>query len=175
LPHRLGPIDGKKDSDVDENGSSEKLTNVVFDFIEQLDRQNDLSTLLGAFHDLAQEFGFVGYCIGDPTQPKQQRPGQVWGVTWAEGWKKTLRRPERHAVRSGDPRAVAVQDAVPLARHPQAAGWRCARQLVFPGRLAPPVSGFRLSPLYDTCEPGPAAKGFDGFQVPASAVLAGPL
>jgi len=73
---------------MDKSGSTEKLTNVVFDFIEQLDRQDDLASLLGAFHDLVQEFGFVGYCIGDPTQPRQRRPGRVWGVTWPDGWKK---------------------------------------------------------------------------------------
>lgn len=71
-----------------EPGSSEKLTSAVFEFIERLESYQDIPTLLAAFHKLIGEFGFLGYCIGDPTRPQQQRPGRVWGVTWPEGWKK---------------------------------------------------------------------------------------
>ena len=47
--------------------------------------------------------------------------------------------------------------------------------LCFPVVWPRPFPGFRLSPVYDAYEPDTAAKNYDGFRVPASAVLAGLL
>lgn len=64
------------------------LTYAAFEFIEELDRQQDIPSLLAAFHQLVRQFGFVSYCIGDASSPQKPRPGRVWGVTWPEEWLK---------------------------------------------------------------------------------------
>lgn len=63
-------------------------TDAAFAFIEDLDRQPDVPALLNSFQDLIRKFGFEGYCIGDPSNPRVYRKDRVWGVTWPEGWLK---------------------------------------------------------------------------------------
>jgi LuxR family quorum sensing-dependent transcriptional regulator len=64
------------------------LTDAAFEFIEDLDRQTDTTSLLNSFQNLISGYGFSGYCIGDPSNPHVYRKDRVWGVTWPEGWLK---------------------------------------------------------------------------------------
>lgn len=64
------------------------LTDDAFAFIEDLDRRQDLLSLLDAFQALIRKFGFQSYFIGDPSQPHILREGRVWATTRPEGWIK---------------------------------------------------------------------------------------
>jgi LuxR family quorum sensing-dependent transcriptional regulator len=62
------------------------LTQAAFDFIEELDRKPDVTSVLDAFQTLVTKYGFVGYCIGDASHPKHLRNDRLWGSTWPEEW-----------------------------------------------------------------------------------------
>jgi len=122
---------------MEETGSTEKLTNAVFDFIEELDRQQDVSSLLGAFHGLVKRFGFVSYCIGDASSPHKQRSGRIWAVTWPEGW---LRRFLDHNYIADDP---IVQE---ILTHNKPFRWRDVRvdEAGLSGQIMDEAGEFRL-------------------------------
>ena len=62
------------------------LTNSTFDFIEQLDHQSDIPSLIDSFQNLIGKFGMACFMLGDPSQPKHQRSNRVWASTWPQEW-----------------------------------------------------------------------------------------
>ncbi|HUO89814.1 MAG TPA: LuxR family transcriptional regulator [Rhizomicrobium sp.] len=62
------------------------LTNSTFEFIEQIDQQNDIPSLVGAFEDLIGKFGMRCFLMGDPSRPDQVRDNRVLASTWPEEW-----------------------------------------------------------------------------------------
>ena len=48
-----------------------QLTNSTFDFIEQLDQQNNVPSLVNSFQSLIGKFGMACFMIGDPTRPTE--------------------------------------------------------------------------------------------------------
>ena len=58
----------------------------AFDFIEKLDEQNDVKSLLASFQGFIGRYGFTGFCVGDPSHPKIQRNDRLWATTWPEEW-----------------------------------------------------------------------------------------
>lgn len=64
------------------------LTNTAFEFIEQVDQQNDIPSLIKSFQDLITKFGMACFMMGDPTLPKMVREDRVWAATWPEAWLK---------------------------------------------------------------------------------------
>jgi len=83
-----------------ESGPPEQLSYAAFEFIEQLDQQEDTTALLAAFQSLVQHFGFNSFCIGDPQSPKKQRTGRIWGIAWPAEW---LQRFTDHRYIAADP------------------------------------------------------------------------
>lgn len=62
------------------------LTNSTFEFIEQIDQQKDIPSLVEAFQGLIGKFGMACFMMGDPSMPKQQKADRVWAATWPEDW-----------------------------------------------------------------------------------------
>jgi LuxR family quorum sensing-dependent transcriptional regulator len=62
------------------------LIKAAFDFIEELDRHNDVETLLKSFQMLIERYGFSNFCVGDPSHPKLQRNDRLWATTWPQDW-----------------------------------------------------------------------------------------
>ncbi|HTP77879.1 MAG TPA: LuxR family transcriptional regulator [Rhizomicrobium sp.] len=62
------------------------LTAAAFDFIEQLDGQTDIASLIQSFQALIAKFGLDCFLVGDPTQPKVPRAGRLWASTWPADW-----------------------------------------------------------------------------------------
>lgn len=62
------------------------LANATFDFIEKLDKQTDISSLVSAFQSLIEKFGMSCFMVGDPTQPKVPRDGRLLASTWPQEW-----------------------------------------------------------------------------------------
>jgi LuxR family quorum sensing-dependent transcriptional regulator len=62
------------------------LTNSTFEFIEQVDAQADIPSLLEAFQALIKQYGMACFMIGDPTRPKMQISDRIWASTWPEEW-----------------------------------------------------------------------------------------
>jgi len=91
---------GRKDTSTDEPGSAELLTYATFEFIEQLEQQEDIASLLGAFQKLIERFGFNSYCIGDPASPTKPRANRVWGIAWPQEW---MKRHAHHNYIAADP------------------------------------------------------------------------
>jgi LuxR family quorum sensing-dependent transcriptional regulator len=67
------------------------LTNVAFDFIDTLDQQADIASLIGAFQAMIGRFGMACFTIGNVTQPKVQRDDRLWATTspreWLDHWR----------------------------------------------------------------------------------------
>jgi LuxR family quorum sensing-dependent transcriptional regulator len=63
-----------------------ELTASAFEFIELVDQQNDIPSLVKAFQDLITKFGMACFMMGDPTLPKVQRDDRIWAATWPEEW-----------------------------------------------------------------------------------------
>jgi LuxR family quorum sensing-dependent transcriptional regulator len=62
------------------------LTNITFEFIEQVDAQNDIPSLIDAFQALIGKFGMACFMIGDPARPKMQIVDRIWASTWPDDW-----------------------------------------------------------------------------------------
>ena len=62
------------------------LTNSTFEFIEQLDQQTDMPSLINSFQSLIGKFGMACFMIGDPTRPEVQREDRLWASTWPQEW-----------------------------------------------------------------------------------------
>jgi LuxR family quorum sensing-dependent transcriptional regulator len=62
------------------------LTNSTFEFIEQIDRQNDIPSLVDAFQDLISKFGMQCFMLGDPSRPNEVRDDRLIASTWPEEW-----------------------------------------------------------------------------------------
>ena len=73
-------------SDLPENAHAMLLTNATFDFIEELDKQTDIASLLSSFQKLIGKFGMASFLIGDASRPKVEREGRLWATTWPQGW-----------------------------------------------------------------------------------------
>jgi LuxR family quorum sensing-dependent transcriptional regulator len=58
----------------------------AFDFIEELERQKDVDSLLKCYQSLIRNFGFANFCVGDPSFPKLQRDDRLWATTWPQEW-----------------------------------------------------------------------------------------
>ena len=63
-----------------------QLTNCAFEFIETLDRQNDVASLVRAFQELIGKYGMSCFAIGDLTQPKVRREDRLSAATWPQNW-----------------------------------------------------------------------------------------
>jgi DNA-binding CsgD family transcriptional regulator len=63
-----------------------QLTYSTFEFIEQLDQQIDIPSLIDSFQDLIGKFGMACFMIGDPTRPKSHVSDRVWAATYPEEW-----------------------------------------------------------------------------------------
>jgi len=63
-----------------------QLTNSTFEFIEQLDQQRDIPSLIDSFQGLIGKFGMACFMIGDPTRPKMHRDDRLWATTWPQDW-----------------------------------------------------------------------------------------
>ncbi|MBS0472978.1 MAG: LuxR family transcriptional regulator [Proteobacteria bacterium] len=61
------------------------LTTDTFEFIGELDRQSDISTLTESFQKLIRKFGLAYFMVGDP-RPPQPDDGYLWATTWPAGW-----------------------------------------------------------------------------------------
>jgi len=62
------------------------LTASAFEFIEQLDRQDAIPTLIESFQNLIGKFGMKCFMLGDPSTPKIQRDDRVLASTWPNEW-----------------------------------------------------------------------------------------
>ena len=74
------------------------LSQAAFDFIENLDAQCDVPSLLQAFDTMVRKFGFIGFFIGDIAQPMKLRDDRVWGATWPEAWVERFKEKEYQKV-----------------------------------------------------------------------------
>lgn len=61
------------------------LTAATFGFIEEIERQDDLSGLVSSFQDLIGKFGLVYYMVGDPRPPAPIND-YLWATTWPQEW-----------------------------------------------------------------------------------------
>ncbi len=62
------------------------LTNATFDFIDEIDRRDDISSLVDAFQGLIRKFGMLYFMVGNPDQPGVPRDDRLWATTWPEEW-----------------------------------------------------------------------------------------
>lgn len=62
------------------------LTNSAFDFIEGLDQQDDIPSLIAKFQDLITKFGMVYFMVGNPSQPGVSRDDRLLATTWPQEW-----------------------------------------------------------------------------------------
>jgi hypothetical protein len=69
------------------------LTAATFDFIEQLDGQTEIASLIEGCQDLIGKFGLHCFMVGDPNQPNYharngsgRRPGHRIGLR--TGWRR---------------------------------------------------------------------------------------
>jgi LuxR family transcriptional regulator, quorum-sensing system regulator BjaR1 len=62
------------------------LTNSTFEFIDEIDRQDDTPSLVAAFQGLIGKFGMTSFMMGNPSQPQILREDRLWATTWPEAW-----------------------------------------------------------------------------------------
>ncbi|MEJ1968061.1 MAG: LuxR family transcriptional regulator [Rhizomicrobium sp.] len=62
------------------------LTDSAFEFIEQVDQQTDIPSLVKLFQDMIAKYGMDCFMMGDPSLPKVQRGDRLWAATWPEEW-----------------------------------------------------------------------------------------
>ena len=63
-----------------------QLTASAFEFIEEVDRKNDIPSLVESFQGLIQRFGMDCFMLGDPSRPHETRDDRLIASTWPEGW-----------------------------------------------------------------------------------------
>ncbi|MBL6853722.1 MAG: autoinducer binding domain-containing protein, partial [Alphaproteobacteria bacterium] len=63
-----------------------QLTATAFEFIEEVDRKNDIPSLVGSFQNLIRRFGMDCFMLGDPSRPHELREDRLLASTWPEGW-----------------------------------------------------------------------------------------
>src|SRR6185503_7436834 len=62
------------------------FTDFGVQFVEHLERQKDIPSLLASLPRLILAFGMDGFGIGDPSHPRVQREDRRWGATWPVKW-----------------------------------------------------------------------------------------
>jgi LuxR family quorum sensing-dependent transcriptional regulator len=62
------------------------LTNATFEFIDEIDRKDDIPSLIGSFQGLIGKFGMLSFMVGNPDNPAVLREDRLWATTWPEEW-----------------------------------------------------------------------------------------
>lgn len=62
------------------------LINATFEFIERLDQQADVPSLVGSFQELIGRFGMGSFLMGNPERPDVAPEERLWATTWPAGW-----------------------------------------------------------------------------------------
>src|ERR1700710_1361260 len=62
------------------------LTNSTFAFIDEIELQDDLSTVVTSFQSLIGKFGMASFMMGNPSQPQIFREDRLWATTWPDAW-----------------------------------------------------------------------------------------
>jgi hypothetical protein len=62
------------------------LTAATFDFIEQLDGQTEIASLIEGCQDLIGKFGLHCFMVGDPNQPNVPREERIRASAWPQDW-----------------------------------------------------------------------------------------
>jgi LuxR family transcriptional regulator, quorum-sensing system regulator BjaR1 len=62
------------------------LKTSTFEFIEEVERNRDPSSLADVFQKFIRKFGMMYYMVGDPRPPVGLPRKRVWATTWPEEW-----------------------------------------------------------------------------------------
>jgi len=62
------------------------LTKATFDFIEEIDRKEDIPSLVSSFQGLIGKFGMLYFMAGNRDHPAVQREDRLWATTWPKEW-----------------------------------------------------------------------------------------
>jgi len=62
------------------------LVNTTFEFIDRIDQQADIPSLISSFQDLIGRFGMGSFLMGSPDKVDAAPEERLWATTWPRGW-----------------------------------------------------------------------------------------